>query len=74
MPGTVDFYSDAAGVEKLIFIASPTPINLNNIPSETVGAFAINNMDDVANAFLAAKQFVFVNQNQMLHQAIHKLG
>ncbi len=51
MPGTVDFYSDAAGVEKLIFIASPTPINLNNIPSETVGAFAINNMDDVANAF-----------------------
>lgn len=51
IPGTVEFYSDAPGVENVMFVASREPVPLDQLPREQVGAFSTASTDDMSNAF-----------------------
>lgn len=51
IPGTVDFYSDAAGVEQIVFVATREPIDLSSVQTKQMGAFSVGNIDDVSSAF-----------------------
>lgn len=51
IPGTVDFYSDAAGTEQIIFIATKEALDLGKINSKDLGDFSVAKSADLDLAF-----------------------
>lgn len=51
IPGTVDFYSDSAGVEQMVFIGSKQPLNVAGVTTQALGAFSVGKTEDFEAAF-----------------------
>ena len=51
IPGTVEFYSDSPGTEKVIFIGTRELVDLNTLHSKTLGAFKVAKPAALSDAF-----------------------
>ena len=53
IPGTIDFYSDSAGYEKLVFIATDQPMSQQELRSRPFGELTKSATKDLEEAFSA---------------------
>lgn len=53
VPGTVEFYSDTAGYEKVVFVASREKIDLEKVNSEALGDFSKSKTAELEGAFVS---------------------